>query len=207
MRTIAPPLGVSLGPGHFIHLSPAGLWAITPHPPGLCSSMASRQKRPALGSLRAMPRLPDWSRPCRRGPTRPPGRRPPSVCLLRAPRSAAGVEVNLHLMRESRLRTAARALPPHFPAPIQEAPDLLFCRNRGAQSVTLTLFAPDQQVAVRMARRLMKPGSRLASIEERPDPPDQANLHTFWDDVQRALHRTPSPRLRRPSFTTMRPDQ
>ena len=73
--------------------------------------------------------------------------------------------------------------------------------------MTLTLFAPDQQVAVRMARRLMKPGSRLASIEERPDPPDQANLHTFWDDVQRALHRTPSPRLRRPSFTTMRPDQ
>ncbi len=75
--------------------------------------------------------------------------------------------------------------------------------------MTLTLFAPDRQVAIRMARRLMKPGSRLASIEERPDPPDQANLHAFWDDVQCALHHTPSPRLRLRSWatTTMRPDQ
>ena len=73
--------------------------------------------------------------------------------------------------------------------------------------MTLLLFAPDREAAARMAKRLLKPGTRLVRIEERPDPPDQANLHAFWDDVQRALHRNPSPRLRRHSPTIMRPNQ
>lgn len=54
--------------------------------------------------------------------------------------------------------------------------------------MTLIVFAPDQAAASLMARRLC-PKAKIGAVTHLPDePPDQANIATFWRAISRIAH-------------------